>query len=144
MSHYLLDMTSIAFGPMNPKQQWIPEQGLYKTGLISVLYERGASETPLLPEKLQEVNRCWERESHIPVTQPLVSLAQEIPSKPHSLKEHLGKKSSVGAGKSKRRQWKEYEQSTLQTCKFFQGDPQTTQVTAKAASCSPQSEGKAL
>ena len=49
------------------------------------------------------VNRCWERDSHIPVTQPLVSLAQEISSMPHSLKEIFGKKSSMGAGKSKRR-----------------------------------------
>jgi hypothetical protein len=53
MSHYLLDMAGIAFGPMNSKQQWILEQDLYKTGLISVLAERGASETLLLPEELQ-------------------------------------------------------------------------------------------
>ena len=102
MRHYLLHRTGIAFGAMNSNQQWILEQGLHKTGLISVPDVRGASETLLLPEELQAVTRCWERDSHILATQPLVSLAQEIPSKSHSLKELFGKKSSVGAGKSKR------------------------------------------
>lgn len=82
----------IAFGPMNSNQQWSLEQGLYRTELIGVLDVRGASETLLLPEELQAATRCWERESHILATRPLVSLAQEIPSKPHSLKELLGRK----------------------------------------------------